>query len=59
MGKAAQEKVRFRWYDMTRFEVSNKVGDSVAKHLHMPGLLSAIRADYSCMRGAIPDTQSG
>ena len=26
MGKAAQEKVRFRWYDMTRYEVSNKVG---------------------------------
>lgn len=25
MGKAAQEKVKFRWYDMTRFEVSNKV----------------------------------
>ena len=28
MGKAAQEKVRFRWYDMTRYEVSNKVGSA-------------------------------
>ena len=38
MGKAAQEKVRFRWYDMTRYEVSNKVrlhpgGQSVPKFL--------------------------
>ena len=25
MGKAAQEKAKFRWYDTTRYEVSNKV----------------------------------
>lgn len=39
MGKAAQEKVRFRWYDMTRYEVSNKVRHSVRRHLS-PGCLS-------------------
>ena len=24
MSKAAQEKAKFRWYDTTRYEVSNK-----------------------------------
>ena len=28
MGKAAQEKARFRWYDTTRYEVSNKVSEA-------------------------------
>lgn len=32
MGKAAQEKAKFRWYDTTRYEVSNKVSEAGRSH---------------------------
>ena len=45
MGKAAQEKVRFRWYDMTRFEVGNKVWPYLARHV-ISRALSVVRLHY-------------